>query len=218
MISLTNARDGFSFSAARSKPQCEPLGGVVVIQEIFGITPHIQGICQSFADAGYDAIAPSLFDRIEKNFHAEHDADGMKKGVGAVMKTPWDQVAGDIQAVIEALPAPRFAVGFCWGGAAAWVASARCTGLKAVSCFYGRIIADLLTETPKAPPMFHYGARDPGIPLENVERVRAAAPDWPLHLYDAGHGFCREGGADYDKTARDLALTRTMDWFARWRI
>ena len=113
---------------------------------------------------------------------------------------------------------PRFAVGFCWGGAAAWVASARCTGLKAVSCFYGRIIADLLTETPKAPPMFHYGARDPGIPLENVERVRAAAPDWPLHLYDAGHGFCREGGADYDKTARDLALTRTMDWFARWRI
>src|SRR5262249_41064502 len=152
---------------------------------------HIEEVCAHFAAVGYETIAPSLFDRVEKDFHAELDPGGMQKGIGAVMKTPWEQVAADIQAAIDVLPAPRYAVGFCWGGAAAWVASARCTGLNAVSCFYGRMIADLLSEKPKAPPMLHYGARDPGIPMENVERVRAAAPDWPLHLYDAGHGFCR---------------------------
>ena len=216
-ISLQSRVDGFSFGAARAKPAGATLGGVVVIQEIFGISPHIETMCRAFADAGYDAIAPSLFDRVEKDFSADHSPEGIQKGIGAVMKSPWDQVAGDIQAAIDALPAPRFAVGFCWGGAAAWVAAARCTDLRAVSCFYGRMITDLLGDKRKAPPMFHYGARDASIPMEAVERVRAAAPDWPLYLYDAGHGFCREGSADYNETARDLAMSRTLDWFARWR-
>lgn len=209
--------DGFELSALKALPSGEPQGGVVVIQEIFGLTPHIEEICGYFAGEGYAAIAPSLFDRVEKGFHAEHDPEGIQKGIQAVMKSPWDQVAADIQATVALLPKPCYAVGFCWGGAAAWIASARCTGLNAVSCFYGRMIADLLADQPKASPMFHYGARDPGIPMENVERVRAGAPDWPLYLYDAGHGFCRKGSADYNEQARDLALARTVDWFARWR-
>ena len=214
-INLKSA-DGHTFSAYVAGP-ANGTRGVVVIQEIFGLTPHIEERCTFFAAAGYDAIAPSLFDRVEMNFSAEHDQAGIQKGIGAVMKSPWEQVAADVQATVDALPAPRYAVGFCWGGAAAWVASARCTGLSAVSCFYGRMIADLLTEQPKAPPILHYGARDPGITMDNVERVRAGAPDWPLHLYDAGHGFCRPGGHDYNEAARELALSRTLDWFARWR-
>jgi carboxymethylenebutenolidase len=97
------------------------------------------------------------------------------------------------------------------------MAAAQCGGLSAASCFYGRLIADLLDNQPKVPVMLHYGARDPSIPQENVERVRLATPTSPLYLYDAGHGFCREGSNDFDAPARDLAMTRTLDWFARWR-
>jgi carboxymethylenebutenolidase len=133
------------------------------------------------------------------------------------MSCSWEQVTSDVQAAIDALPQPCYVTGFCYGGAVAWVTAARCTGLKAASCFYGRLIADLLNEKPKIPVMLHYGAMDPAIPPENVEKVRAAAPDSPLYLYDAGHGFCRPGGADFNAEARQLSLKRTFDWFARWR-
>jgi carboxymethylenebutenolidase len=216
-IDLVSDADGFAFAAARARPKGPPLGGVVVLQEIFGLTAHIEEVCERFASAGYEAIAPSLFDRIESGFHADHAPEGIQKGIAAVMASPWDQVAGDIQAAVNALPQLRYVTGFCYGGAATWVAAARCTGLSAASCFYGRLIADLLNETPRVPVMLHYGARDASIPPENVERVRVAAPDSPLYLYDAGHGFCREGSSDFDQTARDLAMTRTLDWFARWR-
>lgn len=214
---LTSKIDGYALSALSEMPKAAPIGGVVVIQEIFGLTDHVGDICRVFADAGYHAIAPGLFDRIEKNFHAGHDPEGIQKGIGAVMKSPWPQVISDIQAAIDALPQPVYVTGFCFGGAAAWMAAAQCSGLKASSCFYGRLIANLLDHKPKIPTMLHYGARDASIPPENVESVRLAAPDSPLYLYDAGHGFCRAGSSDYDATARELALDRTLNWFARWR-
>ncbi|WP_395644936.1 dienelactone hydrolase family protein [Terricaulis sp.] len=217
-ITLTNKTDGFGISAHRVRASSgKAIGGVVVIQEIFGITPHIEAMSAYFADAGYDVIAPSLFDRIEANFQAGHDQEGIQKGIKGVMSSPWTQVMGDVQAAIDALPKPCYVTGFCYGGAVSWMAAAQCSGVSAVSCFYGRLIADLTQNTPKAPVMLHYGARDPSIPADNVERVRLAAPDSPLYLYDAGHGFCREGSHDYNADAAKLALTRTVDWFARWR-
>lgn len=216
-ITLTSKIDNFQLTAISVEPKTAPIGGVVVIQEIFGLTEHIEDICRVFADAGYHAIAPSLFDRIEAGFHAGHDPDGIQKGIGAVMKSPWPQVVSDMQAAIDALPQPVYVTGFCYGGAATWMAAAECTGLKAASCFYGRLIANILDRKPKIPTMLHYGARDASIPPENVESVRLAAPDSPLYLYDAGHGFCRAGSSDYDAAARELAMSRTLNWFARWR-
>lgn len=216
-ITLTSKIDGFGLSAISAEPKGAPIGGVVVIQEIFGLTDHIEEICGVFADAGYHAIAPSLFDRVEKGFLVGHDQDGIQRGIAAVMKSPWPQVVSDMQAAIDALPRPVYVTGFCYGGAAAWMAAAQCTGVKAASCFYGRLIANLLDHKPKAPVMLHYGARDASIPPENVESVRLAAPNSPLYLYDAGHGFCRAGSHDYDAAARELALDRTLNWFARWR-
>lgn len=216
-ITLTSRHDNFQLTAISAEPKSAPIGGVVVIQEIFGLTEHIEEICNVFADAGYHAIAPGLFDRIEAGFHAGHDQEGIQKGIGAVMKSPWPQVVSDIQAAIDALPQPVYVTGFCYGGAATWMAAAECTGLKAASCFYGRLIANILDHKPKIPTMLHYGARDASIPPENVESVRLAAPDSPLYLYDAGHGFCRAGSSDYDATARELAMSRTLNWFARWR-
>ena len=215
-IELISDVDGFAFSALSAQPSGASKGGVVVIQEIFGLTEHIGEITEFFAGAGYATIAPGLFDRIERGFHAGHDPDGIQKGVAAVKGSPWKQVISDIQAAIDALPKPVYVTGFCYGGAATWMAAAKCKGLNAASCFYGRLIADLLDAKPTIPTMLHYGARDASIPPENYEKVRLAAPDAPLYLYDAGHGFCRKGSSDFDGVARDLALARTVDWFARW--
>jgi carboxymethylenebutenolidase len=214
---LTSAIDGAKITAISAAPKDAAKGGVVVIQEIFGLTDHIAEMCAVFADAGYAATAPGLFDRVEKDFHAAHDPEGVKKGIGAVMASPWPQVVSDIQAAIDALPQPVYVTGFCYGGAATWMAAAQCTGVKAAASFYGRLIADLTEHKPRVPVMLHYGARDASIPPENIEHVRLAAPHAPLYLYDAGHGFCRGGSSDYDAPSRELAVTRTLDWFARWR-
>lgn len=216
-ITIKSRIDGFDLLALHAKPSGDPIGGVVVIQEIFGLTDHIAELCDTFAAEGYAAIAPGLFDRFEKDFHAEHNEEGYTKARKAIMSGSWEQVASDVQAAIDALRQPCYITGFCYGGAVAWVAGARCTSLKAASCFYGRLIADLLNEKPKIPVMLHYGAKDAGIPAENVEKVRAATPDSPLYLYDAGHGFCRPGSSDYNAEARERSLKRTFDWFARWR-
>jgi carboxymethylenebutenolidase len=214
-IHIKSAIDGYDLPALRANPDAKPTGGVVVLQEIFGLTDHIAEMCSVFASAGYVSVAPGLFDRVEKNFHAEHTPEGIAKGIRGVQACTREQVAADIQAVIDALPKPAYVTGFCYGGAMTWLAAARCTGLNAASCFYGRLIADMLDEKPKTPVMLHYGARDASIPPENVERVRVAAPQSPLYLYDAGHGFCRPGH-DYNGEARELAVSRTLDWFARW--
>jgi len=216
-VLLRSTHDGFEFRALSARPAAEPLGGVIVIQEIFGLTDHIAEMTQVFADAGYASLAPGLFERIEPGFRAGLDGPGIEKGRSAVMASPWPQVMADVQVAIDALPRPRYVTGFCYGGAVAWMAAAHSGGLKAASCFYGRLIADLLENAPKAPVMLHYGARDPTISAENVERVRLAAPTSPLYLYDAGHGFCRAGSHDFDRSSRDLAISRTIDWFARWR-
>ncbi len=217
-ISLISTCDGFRLPAISARADSGArLGAIVVIQEIFGLTDHIAEMAETFAAAGYDVLAPSLYERLEPGFRAGHDAAGVAKGLCAVSATPWPQVAADVQAAIDALPKPCYVTGFCWGGAAAWLASARCTGLAAASCFYGRLISELLDDKPKIPVMLHYGTHDPSIPPDNIERVSAAAPDSPLYLYDAGHGFCRQGSADYNAPASDLAMSRTLDWFARWR-
>lgn len=216
-ITLTSAHDGFELAALSARPPSEPIGGVVVIQEIFGLTEHVHEMCAVFADAGYAVLAPGLFERVERNFQATLDGAGIDKGRSAVMASSWPQVVADVQAAIDAAPKPCYVTGFCYGGAVAWMAAARCTGLKAAACFYGRLIADLLDNKPKVPVMLHYGARDASIPVENIERVRLAAPTSPLYLYDAGHGFCRAGSHDFDSASRDLSISRTIDWFARWR-
>lgn len=214
---LTSRHDGFSMPALHLPATGKAKGGVVVIQEIFGLTPHIEEMAARFAHAGYDTIAPAMFARIDPAFHAALTPDGIAKGRDAVMASPWPQVVGDMQAAIDALPKPVFVTGFCWGGAAAWAAAGQCQNVRAAAGFYGRMIVGLLDAPPRAPTMLHYGAHDPSIPHADIEKVRAAAPlDTPIHIYEAGHGFCRKSSADYDEAASELALTRTLDWFARW--
>lgn len=211
---IVSAHDGFAIPAYFTPARSARRGGVVVVQEIFGITDHIGAMCDAFAAAGYDALAPALFARIDPSFYAEHDAAGFAKGRDAVMASPWPQVQADVQAAIDALDGPAFITGFCYGGAVSFMAAACCEGVIAASCFYGRLINSLLSLAPRAPTILHYGEHDAAIPPAMVAEVRGAFPDLPIYLYDAGHGFCREGSADFNAPARDLAMARTLELFA----
>ena len=212
-IRITSGLDGFTFRAYRSPARNARRGGLVLIQEIFGVTDHIRELADGFAEDGYEVIAPSLYDRLEPGFAVGYDRDGAKRGVDFAMATPWDQVQSDLSATIAVLKPPVFVVGYCWGGAATWLAACRCDGVAVASAFYGRRISELKDETPHCPIILHFGRTDASIPLEQVEDIRERHPDIPIHLYDAGHGFVSDRRADYDADAARLARLRTLQLF-----
>jgi carboxymethylenebutenolidase len=213
-IRLRSRHDGFELSAYRAPPPDARRGGLVLIQEIFGVTDHIRELCDGFAVDGYETVAPAFYDRLEPGFAADYSPESIAKGVQYSQATPWDQVAGDIQAAIDALAPPVFVTGFCWGGAATWLAACRCQGVAAAAGFYGRRISELVGETPQAPIILHFGKTDASIPLEKVEEIRSRHPDVPIYLYDAGHGFVSDRRADYDPDSARLARLRTLAHFA----
>lgn len=214
-IRLESRADGFAFDAYHVKPGDARRGGLVLIQEIFGVTDHIREVADGFADDGYEVIAPAFFDRQQRGFEATYEPDDMARAVALSQAAPWDEVVGDAQAAIDALKGPVFVAGFCWGGAASWAVAARCEGVAGASCFYGRRISELLDEPPRCPTILHFGKTDASIPLEKVEEIRARYPDMPVHLYDAGHGFASDRRKDYQPDAARLARLRTLQLFAR---
>ena len=214
-IRLTSAVDGFSFGAYRAPPGNARQGGLVLIQEIFGVTDHIRELADGYAEAGYEVIAPSFYDRLERGFEADYGAEAVAKGARYSQATPWDQVQADLQAAVDALAGPVFVVGYCWGGTAAWLAACRCEGVAAASCYYGRRIPELLAETPRRPTILHFGKTDASIPPETVATIADAHPDLPIFLYDAGHGFNSDRRADYSADAARLARLRTLQLFQR---
>ena len=212
---LKSGFDGFDLPAYHCAPGDARRGGLVVVQEIFGVNSHIRGVAETFAADGYETLAPALFERAKPGFEADYTPLGFGRGRDLVGKTPWDQVVADLQASIDALAPPVFVVGYCWGGAAAWLAASRCDGLAAASGYYGRQIVDFKDETPRVPTILHFGKTDAMIPAENYEAVAAAHPDLPIYFYDAGHGFNCEQRADYMPDAARLARLRTLQLFQR---
>jgi carboxymethylenebutenolidase len=214
-IRLQSRFDGFEFAAYHCPPRDARRGGLVLIQEIFGVTEHIRELSEGFAEDGYEVIAPSFYDRLEPGFQAEYVPEDRQKGLRYSEATPWDQVQGDLQAAIDALAPPVFITGYCWGGSAAWLAACRCAGLAAAACFYGRRIRELIDETPKVPTILHFGKTDATIPPEQVEAIAARHPDTPIYLYDAGHGFVSDRRSDYAPDSARLARLRTLAHFSR---
>jgi carboxymethylenebutenolidase len=214
-IRLISAADGFAFDAYRAPPGNARQGGLVLIQEIFGVTDHIRELADGYAETGYEVIAPAFFDRLESRFEADYGAEAVARGARYSQATPWDQVQCDLQAVIDALAGPVFVVGYCWGGTAAWLAACRCEGVAAASSYYGRRIPELLGETPRCPAILHFGKTDASIPPETVARIGETHPETPIYLYDAGHGFNSDRRADYSADCARLARLRTLQLFQR---
>jgi len=214
-IRLT-ASDGHEFGAYRAEPSGAPRGGIVVIQEIFGVNAHIRSVADGFAADGYAAVAPALFDRAERDVELAYDPDGIAAGRALRGKLDWDGPLRDIGAAVDSLSGSKVAVvGYCWGGSLAWLSATRIDGLAAAVCYYGGQIKDFKDETPRSPVLMHFGSADQGIPLDDVEAIRAAHPDLPIHVYEgAGHGFNCDMRASYDPDAAATARQRTMAFLA----
>ena len=210
------ASDDHQFDGYLSIPSGTPRGGLVVIQEIFGVNHHMRSVTDRFAADGYAALAPALFDRVERSVDLGYDEAGYTKGRAVRQRITYDQAMRDTAASVAHLQ--RFGkvgiVGYCWGGNIAWLAACRLPVAAAVG-YYGSDVANLLNETPKAPVMLHFGEKDPYIPVESVARIRAAAPSVPVHTYPAGHGFNCEERKDYDAASASQARERTLALFAK---
>jgi len=212
---LVSRADGFELGAYHVRPDDARRGGLVLIQEIFGVTDHVQELADGFAEDGYEVIAPAFFDRQQKDFQATYEPEDMQRAIALSQAAPWDLVIGDAQAAIDALEGPVFVAGYCWGGAASWVVAANCEGVAAASCFYGRRISERLEDTPRCPTILHFGKTDASIPMERVDEIRARHPEVPIYLYDAGHGFVSDRRKDCQPDAARLARLRTLQLFAR---
>ncbi len=201
--------------AWRADPPGPPLGALVVVQEIFGVNPHIRRVVEKFAGHGYRSIAPALFDHIERDVALDYDAAGVERGRSLIAQVGFDRALQDIQAAAKAVgvDAPVGVVGYCWGGTATFLSCTR-LGLPAVSYYGGRTVP-FLHEKPQAPLMLHFGQNDPLIPPADVQKHREALPGAEFHVWPAGHGFNCDLRADYHAESAALALQLTLDFFAR---
>jgi len=206
------AQDGHNLSAYMVAPEGKPRGGVVVIQEIFGLNSHIKRVAEQYAGLGYLTIAPALFDRVKRNVELPYS--DLQAGLDLMMKTTNEGVLADVNAAVDALArAGRTGmVGFCWGGRVTYLAACR-INIAAAVCYYGGGIAQLLDEQPKCPIMFHHGERDAFIPAADVAKILAAVPKGIFHLYPANHGFNCTDRADYDVASARLAFERSSEFF-----
>ena len=202
-------------AAWRDDPAGAPRGGIVVIQEIFGVNAHIREVTGRFAAEGYLAIAPAIFDHVEKGFDAGYDPDSRARGMAVVAEVDLEQVLRDAAAAIAvAREGGKVGiVGYCFGGAVAWAAAARLPGLSAAVGYYGGRILAMKDLAPKIPTMLHFGEKDTHIPVAGVKEVAAAHPDVPVHLYPADHGFNCDHRATYDAPSAARAWARTLAFF-----
>ncbi|MCP5363672.1 MAG: dienelactone hydrolase family protein [Hyphomicrobiales bacterium] len=212
-----NADDGHALSAYHAAPHGPRKGGVVVIQEVFGVNAHIRDVCDRLSEAGYEAIAPALFDRVRGSVELGYDEAGIEEGRALVGELGWDAPLKDVWAAVKRLDEGGRVgvVGFCWGGTVSFLAACRLNVACAVA-YYGRQIVDFPDDTRKCPMVMHFGAEDPLIPLETVQKVRATNPHVPIFIYEgAGHGFNCDRRADYRAEAAETAMNRTLAFFSQ---
>jgi carboxymethylenebutenolidase len=213
-VTLT-AADGHTLSAYVAEPAAKPRGGVVVIQEIFGVNSHIRSVADAFAAEGYLTIAPALFDRLHPAYETGYKPEDIQKGIEIVQQLKLDQTLADISAAVAyASSAGKVGiVGYCWGGTMTWVAAARVPGIAAAAPHYGGGISNFANEQPKAKVLLHFGEQDQNPSPEQARQVIAAHPEVEAHFYPAGHGFHCDQRGSYHAPSAKLARERTVAFF-----
>ncbi len=217
MIRMTMS-DGQSIAVYHAMAEGERRGGVVLVQEIFGVTDHIREMADDFAGEGYEVLAPALFDREHPGFEASYTGRDFERAVELARTLhPFDLSLKDTQTCIDALreDGPVFVIGYCYGGSVAWAAATQLDGVAAASAYYGSMIPAFAEKAPpRVPVIAHFGRYDHGIPMEGVDAV--IAKDFPLaqvYVYEAGHGFNSDRRKDYHEPSADLARDRTLTLF-----
>ena len=213
------ASDGHKFDAYLVESSVPVRGALVLIQEIFGVNSHIRSVADDYASQGFHVVAPALFDRVQPNLELAYNPTDTAQGMKAARQIGMDAALLDVAASMNHARAQWRelkvgVLGFCFGGSLAWLAAARLDPAAAV-CYYGGQIAANATETPRCPVMMHFGAKDPHIGPAEIEKIKAAQPDVPLFLYDAGHGFNCDQRKDCEPESARLARQRTLEFFSR---
>lgn len=220
-VELT-ATDGTRFPAYVASPSGTPKAGLVVLQEIFGVNPHIRSVADGYAADGYFVVAPSTFHRVEPGVELGYTEGDMTRGFAlktAVEALPPPGVMPDIQAAIDhaAQAGPVGIVGYCWGGLLTWRAACELSGLSAAVPYYGGGMTSEAESirAPRVPVLAHFGEQDHWIPLDSVERFKGMQPGVEVQVYPAHHGFNCDQRASHDAAAAALARERTLQFFAR---
>jgi carboxymethylenebutenolidase len=216
------AADGQAIPAYVAQPKGQARGGIVVIQEIFGVNSHIRSVADGYAADGYLAVAPAIFHRVKPDVELGYEQDDMTAGMALKTATealPSPGVMQDIQAAIKhASQAGKVGiVGFCYGGLLTWRSACTLTGLSAAVPYYGGGVTtpDEVARKPKCPVLAHFGDQDHWIPLESVEAFRKAHPEVEVHVYHANHGFNCDQRGSWNAEAARLARERTLAFFGK---
>jgi len=216
-LTLT-AEDGHELNAYRADPAGSAKGGIVVLQEIFGVNVHIREVCDGFASDGYSVVAPALYDRSSrKNFQVGYTPDDIAIGRDLRDEFSWDDTVKDVKAAADLLAADGLkvgTVGYCWGGTISFLAGVRLDIAGAV-VYYGGQIIPYKDEAARCPMLMHFGEHDAGIPLSDVDKIKAAQPHANVHVYDADHGFNCDHRGSFNEAAAARARERTMAFFAK---
>ncbi|RDV03914.1 dienelactone hydrolase family protein [Undibacter mobilis] len=216
-LTLT-ASDNHTLGAYRADPTGTPKGGMVVIQEIFGVNKNIRHVCDTLAEHGYVAIAPAVFDRFQRDFDSGYSADEIAHARSFLGGLNWDHMMADTSAAKDNLKGvgPIGIIGFCLGGSVAFLGACRVPGFAAAVSFYGGAIGKFADEKPKCPMQMHFGEKDESIPMSMIEDIKKKQPHAETYVYaDAPHAFSNEDRPSFRPEAADLAWKRTYEFLAK---
>ena len=216
-VTLT-AAEGHEFDAYVARPSRTPIAGLVVLQEAFGVNRHIRSVADEYAGDGFLAIAPALYDRLERGVELGYDGAEKERGLTLARQSNYDDVIKDIAATIDYARQQTGkkigVIGYCFGGTMAWLSATRLHPDAAVG-YYGGQIPRYAAENPHCPVMLHFGKLDQHIPKSEIDKVQAAHPDVSIFCYDAGHGFNTSDRASYNADAAKLARQRSLEFLKK---
>lgn len=207
------AEDGHVLDGYVARPQGHAVGGLVVVQEVFGVNAHIRSVADGYAADGFLVVAPALFDRVERHVELSYEGADMQRAMSLAKRLKPEQAILDVSAALEFVRQKSGkkagVIGYCYGGLVAWLSATRLQPDAAVGYYAGNI-GSFAGETPRAPVMLHFGKQDTHIPREQVEAVHAAHPEVEIFWYDAGHGFNSDPRPSYNAAAATLARQRSL--------
>ena len=216
--SQLTASDGHVLDAYIARPEGEPIAGLVVVQEIFGVNAHIRSVADSYARDGFLAVAPAIFDRIEKHVDLKYEGEDLQKAMSFRHSINIENALLDVEAALDharkETGKKTGVIGYCLGGTVAWVSATRLKTDAAVG-YYGGYIGKFADETPRAPVMLHFGKQDTHIPKDDVDRVQIAHPEVQIYWYDAGHGFNCDARSSYEPASAKLARERSLKFLTQ---
>jgi len=209
------ASDGHQLDCFVISAQGAKRGGLVILQEIFGITDQLKSVARNYAGQGFDVAIPALFDRNRRD--AVIAFDEAETGREIMMSLDVADNLRDIAATVKFVGGEdkTAVMGFCWGGGLA-LKSAQELSLAGAIAFYGTRLKQFMDRPLKAPMLFHFGSKDDHSPPDLITAIQESFPDAETYVYDAGHAFANDARpAFYAEDAAVMAHVRSMAFLDR---